>query len=97
MNSAMTAETLLALRAPDTGWLGVLACVLDEASRDPQFDERQRALAMQLLEYGPLPAPVVDAARQRAARFEAELDDDATAPVASAPAPMRPKLTLVGN
>lgn len=97
MNTAMTAETLLALRAPDTGWLGVLACVLDEANRDPQFDDRQRALAMQLLESGPLPAAVVEAARVRAARFEAELDDEAMTLAAMPSAPVRPKLTLVGN
>jgi hypothetical protein len=82
------AELLLALRAPDTGWLAVLACVLDEASQDPAFDARQRDLVVRLLDHGPLAPALLDAAQQRAARFEAELNQPA-------PAPARPELTLV--
>lgn len=94
MTRATPSEILLALRSPDAGWLGVLACAIDEASRDPQFDENQRRLAMQLLAEAPLPAPLVDAARQRTCCFEAELDDACELP---GPAPARPKLTLVGQ
>lgn len=96
MNHATTPEIMLALRSPDAGWLGVLACVIDEASHDPRFDQRQRELAMQLLQGGPLPAGLAEAARQRANCFEAELTDDlalSEPPVAVA----RPKLTLVGT
>ncbi|HEX7342245.1 MAG TPA: hypothetical protein VF269_08220 [Rhodanobacteraceae bacterium] len=97
MTRAQTAEIMLALRSPDAGWLGVLACVIDEASRDGLFDERQRAFAQQLLQAGPLPAPLVDAARQRADRFEAELGNNHY-PLDDVPsAAERPKLTLVGH
>ncbi len=96
MPQATPSEILLALRAPGSGWLGVLACVIDEACRDPRFDARQRELAMQLLRDGnALPDLLAAAARQRADCFEAELVD--TAPAETAPAHERPKLTLVGN
>jgi len=94
MNHATTAEILLALRSPDAGWLGVLACAIDEASHDARFDDRQRQMAMQLLENGALPAPLADAARQRAARFETELE---AAFDLSEPAATSPKLTLAGQ
>jgi hypothetical protein len=97
MKYTTPSEVMLALRAPDSGWLGVLACVIDEASRDPQFDQRQRRLAVELLGHGPLPETMANAARQRAACFEAELDELTLAEPAPAPAPERPKLTLVGS
>jgi hypothetical protein len=94
---ANNAEMMLALRAPSSGWLAVLACVLDEASRDPDFDERQRQIAAQLLcTGGPLPLNVAEAARHRARLFENELATSVAAPYEPEPvAPQRPKLTLV--
>lgn len=94
MNQITPSEIALALRAPHSGWLGVLACVIDEACRDPHFDQRQRELARELLRNGPLPESLIHAARQRAARFEAELDGEAAT---SPPAPSCPKLTLVDS
>lgn len=95
-------EILLALRSPDSGWLGVMATVLDEADKDPRFDAAQREILRQLLLEGGMPEDVADAARHRAAVFETQIirdcqaareaDDDA-----QATAPERPKLTLVGN
>ncbi len=101
--SATTSEMLLAMRSPDAGWLAVIACVLDEASRDPDFNARQRELTAQLLQHdGPLPDALADAARRRASRFEGELANEmgrATDAVCGNPfgAPQRPKLTLVGD
>ncbi len=94
MTTLSPSELALAMRAPDAGWLGVLACAIDEACRDPRFDARQRELAMQLLREGPLPDTVMQAARPCAARFETELDQPECVP---SPAPSRPKLTLVGS
>lgn len=103
--SASTSEMLLAMRSPDAGWLAVIACVLDEASRDPGFDAQQRQLTAQLLQHkGPLPEALANAARHRASRFESELADEmgrATDAMCNAqynaPALQRPKLTLVDN
>ncbi|HET7301556.1 MAG TPA: hypothetical protein VFJ01_12995 [Oleiagrimonas sp.] len=95
MKHATTPEIMLALRSPDAGWLGVLACVIDEASQDPRFDPHQRELAMQLLQGGALPVGLAEAARQRANAFEAELADDFDLP--EQPVASRPKLTLVGT
>lgn len=95
MNQATPSEILLALRSPGSGWLGVLACAIDEASHDPRFDAHQRDLAMQLLNGGVLPEALIAAARTRAAQFEAELENQA--PPEPAPARERPKLTLVGD
>lgn len=94
---ATNSEIQLALRAPNSGWLAVLACVIDEASRDPDFDERQREIAAQLLCAGsPLPQHVGEAARHRARCFENELAENITAACEpETPAPQRPKLTLV--
>lgn len=95
MTKVTPSEIMLALRAPDSGWLGVLACVIDEACQDPRFDRKQRQLAQQLLAESRLSDPVMDAARRCAARFETELDDAVM--TAQPPAPARPKLTLVGS
>ncbi|HET7662755.1 MAG TPA: hypothetical protein VFK31_03870 [Rhodanobacteraceae bacterium] len=95
MKHTTTPEIMLALRSPDAGWLSVLACVIDEASHDPRFNQRQRELAMQLLQDGQLSAGLAEAARQRANCFEAELADDFD--FAESPAAARPKLTLVGT
>ncbi|HEX6612628.1 MAG TPA: hypothetical protein VF022_02035 [Rhodanobacteraceae bacterium] len=81
-NRAMTVpEILLMLRAPGAGWLATLIAALDEAQRDPDFDQRQRqALAQLIVEQG-LPGAIVEAARRRTAAFEIELElaADATA------------------
>lgn len=96
-------EILLALRSPDSGWLGVMATVLDEANRDPRFDAAQREILHQLLHAGEMTQDVGDAARQSAARFEAEIfrnpePEQAEEAIAEAEdAPQRPKLTLVGT
>lgn len=98
---ASNTEILLALRAPTAGWLSVLTCVIDEANCDPAFDDHQRELVMQMLNGVSLPPALVDVARQRAARFEAELDNETQRLADEAaddfPAVARPKLTLVGN
>lgn len=100
------AEIMLALRAPDAGWLAVLTCVLDEANHDPGFNPRQRDLLMHLIGHGMFSPTVANAARRRAARFERELNEEAVAfndvhgetlNFDEAPAAARPKLTLVGN
>lgn len=95
-------EILLALRSPDSGWLGVLATVLDEANKDPRFDAAQREILRQLLADSDMPGEIGDAARHRAAVFETQIirDCQSTRSVQDAaiePAPQRPKLTLVGN
>ncbi|RAP57575.1 hypothetical protein [Oleiagrimonas sp. MCCC 1A03011] len=95
-----TPEILLALRAPDSGWLGVLATVLDEANQDPRFDASQREILCQLLDQARMPREIGDAARHRAAVFETEIIRDCQAAKESAArtsAPERPKLTLVGK
>lgn len=94
-----TPEVLLALRAPNAGWLAALICALDEAQRDPGFSSAQRDLVRRLLDADSLPNAVVGAAHERLARFEesllathAEFDADEAMAVPAAPA--RPKLTL---
>ncbi len=97
---APTSEVLLALRAPNAGWLAALVCAIDEAQRDSGFSSAQRDLLHRLLDSESLPASVVGAAHERLARFEesllaahAELDAaEAACPPPAAPA--RPKLTL---
>jgi hypothetical protein len=89
-------EVLLALRAPNAGWLAALICALDEAHRDPGFSAAQRDLVHRLLDADHLPLNVVGAAHERLARFEAALlagfeaenGDDAVVEAS------RPKLTL---
>ena len=103
------AEIMLALRAPDAGWLAVLTCVLDEANHDPNFSLRQRELLKQLVDQDMFSPTVAGTARRRAARFEDELNDETiafndihdihseTRSFDEAPVAARPKLTLVGN
>ncbi|MCE5234068.1 MAG: hypothetical protein ABFC67_05505 [Mizugakiibacter sp.] len=104
--SVTTTETVFALRAPGSGWLATLICALDEASRDPDFDEYHRRLLVQLLREGAPGAAVVAAAHRRMAEFESVLADGRDAlpaspalPSASAPPParQRPSLSLVGG
>ncbi len=98
-----SSEILLSLRAPGSGWLGVLATVLDEANQDPRFDAAQRSILQQLLDQGSMSSEVADAARERAARFESDMHHEARAARSAATAPVtqsvtqRPKLTLVGQ
>lgn len=96
-------EILLALRSPDSHWLGVLITMLDEAKLDPSFDAAQRAILHQLLDAGTLAPEVARAARRRAGAFEAQIMQDCGLSHASdtgsieEDAQQRPKLTLVGN
>lgn len=96
-----TPEVLLALRAPNAGWLAALICALDEAQHDPNFSETQRALVHRLLDADSLQMPIVAAAQERLARFEEDLRADFAmleadlAPEPPAPTERRrPKLTL---
>lgn len=94
-----TNELLLALRAPNSGWLAALVCALDEALQDPDFGEPQRQMVRSLLEAGSVPGAVASAANDRLTRFEETVKDlhsllvpEIEPMVAAAPA--RPKLTL---
>jgi hypothetical protein len=95
-----TNELLLALRAPNSGWLAALICALDEALQDPDFAQPQRDLVRSLLDSGSVPNSVAIAANDRLTRFEETVKDlhsllvlpGAETMVAEAPA--RPKLTL---
>lgn len=94
-----TNELLLALRAPNSGWLAALICALDEALQDPDFAEPQREMVRSLLDAGSVPRAVSTAANDRLARFEEAVQDlhALLAPEqepAAATAPARPKLTL---
>ena len=97
-----TNELLLALRAPNSGWLAALICALDEALQDPDFGEPQRALVRSLLDAGMVPNGVAVAANDRLTRFEETVKDLHSLlasgdgePVAEVKA--RPKLTLCGS
>jgi len=100
-----TQEILLALRAPNAHWLAALVSALDEALKDPDFGQEQRAVLQQLLAAGIVPGSVARAAELRFARFEDSFaslgpgdeaaDGDLLA--GSSPTPSRPKLTLVGS
>lgn len=99
-------EIMLALRSPDAGWLAVVTCVLDEANHDPCFSPHQRDVLLQLIEHNMFSPTVANGARRRAARFEQELNDEASAfndvhgdatGCADEPVAARPKLTLVGS
>ncbi|MGN6518995.1 MAG: hypothetical protein ACTHK2_06195 [Dokdonella sp.] len=94
-----TNELLLALRAPNSGWLAALICALDEALQDPDFAEPQREMVRSLLDAGGVPHAVAQAANERLTRFEETVKDlhsllvipEPEAPPAPA---ARPKLTL---
>ena len=97
-----TNELLLALRAPNSGWLAALVCALDEALHDPDFGPRQRELVRGLIEQGLVPTAVSEAANERLVRFEQSIEDTHATlvlplaevrPIRSA----RPKLTLCGG
>jgi len=94
-----TPEVLLALRAPNAGWLAALICALDEAHRDTGFSDAQCELLHRLIDAGSIPQAVVAAAHERLARFEeslratdAELREFEA--IEDAPRFERPKLTL---
>lgn len=102
--SVTATETVFALRAPGSGWLATLICALDEASRDPDFDEYHRRLLVQLLREGAPGAAVVAAAHRRMTEFESVLADGSNAlpaspalPSTPSPARQRPSLSLVGS
>ena len=97
-----TNELLLALRAPNSGWLAALVCALDEALQDADFGEPQRALVRSLIDAGSVPNAVALAANERLARFEETVKDLHSllvAPNADASHEViaRPKLTLCGG
>jgi hypothetical protein len=97
-----TNELLLALRAPNSGWLAALVCALDEALQDPDFGEPQRALVRGLIDAGQVPHGVAVAANERLTRFEETVKDLHSLFVAVAEEPARetgsrPKLTLCGG
>ena len=97
-----TNTLLLALRAPNSGWLAALICALDEALRDPDFGEPQRALIHGLLDAGSVQRAVAVAANDRLTRFEETVKDlhSQLVPGTSDPAAeisARPNLTLCGN
>jgi len=94
-----TNELLLALRAPNSGWLAALICALDEAMQDPDFAAPQRDMVRALLDAGSVPHAVTQAANERLTRFEETVKDlhsllvpEPEAP--AAPTAARPKLTL---
>lgn len=96
-----TNELLLALRAPNSGWLAALVCALDEALQDPDFGERQRSLVRGLIDAGGVPHAVAVAANERLTRFE-ETVKDLHALLVAPPEPAvdataRPKLTVCGG
>ena len=97
-----TNELLLALRAPNSGWLAALVCALDEALQDPDFGAQQRELVRSLLDSGHVPQTVALAANERLTRFEETVKDLHSLFVAGAEEPLRqsvsrPKLTLCGG
>lgn len=92
-----TAEMLLALRAPNSGWLAAVLCALDEAMQDPGFDARQRAVLRELLDRPSMPNAVALAAHETLCEFEQAthpLYFQADRELAAMPARQRPKLTL---
>ena len=97
-----TNALLLALRAPNSGWLAALVCALDEALRDPDFGEPQRALIHGLLDAGRVQHAVAVAANDRLTRFEETVKDLHSLLVPGTNDPLaetsaRPNLTLCGN
>ena len=96
-----TPEVLLALRAPNAGWLAALICALDEAQRDAGLSDAQCELLHRLIDTQAMPRAVVGAAHERLARFEetlrasdAELSDHEVAQDLINAGFERPKLTL---
>lgn len=92
-----TAEMLLALRAPNSGWLAAVLCALDEAMQDPGFDASQRNLVRELLDRPNMPNAVAQAAHETLREFEQaahplHFSPDQT--LAAPPTRQRPKLTL---
>lgn len=97
-----TNELLLALRAPNSGWLAALICALDEALQDEDFGETQRHMLRDLIDGGSVPNAVAVAANVRLAQFErsvADLQASLIGPQSGlvADAHARPKLTLCGG
>lgn len=66
-------EVLLMLRAPGAGWLATLLAALDEANRDPDFNDYHRAVLARCLDERSVPPAAVEAARQRTIEFERAL------------------------
>lgn len=92
---ATTAEVMLALRAPGADWLATLITALDEASRDPAFDQHLRGIFADLAAAEALPTAVVAAAHRRTQEFSRRLTDDFAEASVPAPVAERPRLTLV--
>lgn len=97
-----TNELLLALRAPNSGWLAAVVCALDEALQDPDFGEPQRMLVHGLLDAGSVPHPVAVAANDRLTRFEDTVKDLHSLLISpdgdqAVNTQARPKLTLCGS
>lgn len=101
--SVTTHELLLALRAPNSGWLAAVVCALDEAMRDPDFAEPQRAMLRRLLDSDTIPAVVADAATERLHAFEKAVQSlydsmlDAIPAVETETIVGRPNLTVCGG
>lgn len=102
---APTHELMFALRSQSSGWLAAIVCTLEEALRDPTFNEHHRDLVQRLLNADSVPANVASAAQERLCRFEQSISESiesrsesiAESIETAASLPVRPKLTLVGN
>lgn len=102
---APTHELMFALRSPNSGWLAAIVCALEEAVRDPNFNEHHRDLVRRLLDADAVPATVAGAAQERLYRFEQSISESIETQAETAAdileqtamLPARPKLTLVGN
>ncbi|HET7932379.1 MAG TPA: hypothetical protein VFL63_13450 [Rhodanobacteraceae bacterium] len=70
-------EILLMLRAPGAGWMATLMAALDEANRDPDFNDYHRAVLARCLDERSVPPAAVEAARQRTIDFERALSERA--------------------
>lgn len=70
-------EILLMLRAPGAGWLATLLSALDEAGRDPDFNDYHRAILARCLDEQAVPAAVAESARERSIQFEQALANQA--------------------
>src|SRR5579862_6623539 len=65
-----TAELLLALRSPTSGWLAAMICLIEEAGRDSSFNKHHRELMRGLLDIQSVPAAIAAAAQHRLNCFE---------------------------